>query len=155
MRGQFGGIAGAAQVEDNLIQVSQSCHASLIHPCPSDLHVPRAKPHVSSMPMASQPSHALISVLCSDQAGSARFGQGFALFPRKEGAACFGHAGVGGSVAFADPEHGISVAITLNRLGGDGRTTRAIVHEVSNTCRGALGFGEAGLGQGVHLLLLV
>jgi CubicO group peptidase (beta-lactamase class C family) len=29
----------------------------------------------------------------------------------------FGHAGAGGSVAFADPEVGLSIAVTLNKLG--------------------------------------
>jgi CubicO group peptidase (beta-lactamase class C family) len=37
-----------------------------------------------------------------------------AMGPR---ATAFGHPGAGGSIAFADPEVGLSVAVTLNKMG--------------------------------------
>ncbi len=53
----------------------------------------------------------------------------------------FGHAGAGGSVAFADPEVGLSVAVTLNKMQPvlmDGGVTL----EICNLIRSELGVNE-------------
>jgi CubicO group peptidase (beta-lactamase class C family) len=57
------------------------------------------------------------------------FGLGFmtsSVFAPYGGPAAFGHAGAGGSVGFADPEHGIGFGYVMNRmlanLSGDPRT---------------------------------
>jgi CubicO group peptidase (beta-lactamase class C family) len=53
----------------------------------------------------------------------------------------FGHAGAGGSVAFADPEVGLSVAVTLNQMQPvlmDGGVTL----EICNLIRSELGVNE-------------
>jgi CubicO group peptidase (beta-lactamase class C family) len=62
-----------------------------------------------------------------------RFGSGFFLpstFSPLFGATSFGHAGAGGSLAFADPEHGLGFAYVMNRmqqnLSGDPRTLALI-----------------------------
>ena len=55
----------------------------------------------------------------SIQGGNAKFVGGFTVYPREEGDSempCFGHGGVGGSIAFCDPSNGLSIAVTLNRL---------------------------------------
>jgi len=55
----------------------------------------------------------------SIQGGNAKFVGGFTMYPREEGDSempCFGHGGVGGSIAFCDPSNGLSIAVTLNRL---------------------------------------
>jgi CubicO group peptidase (beta-lactamase class C family) len=55
----------------------------------------------------------------------------------------FGHAGYGGSIGFADPEYGLTFALTKNRLafGLPGATT---VDNVARTVREALGIPESG-----------
>jgi CubicO group peptidase (beta-lactamase class C family) len=60
-----------------------------------------------------------------------RFGSGFFLpspFAPLMGPRSFGHAGAGGSLAFADPERGVAFAYVMNRmqqnLSGDLRTIR-------------------------------
>jgi CubicO group peptidase (beta-lactamase class C family) len=62
-----------------------------------------------------------------------RFGLGFMLaspFSPYGGAGAFGHAGAGGSVGFADPDHGIAFGYVMNRmqqnLSGDPRTRSLI-----------------------------
>jgi len=63
---------------------------------------------------------------------------GFMTFPtpqqKQEASAsvAFGHTGLGGSVAFCDPSDGnnLVVAITVNRLAFDARTTRAIIRKI-------------------------
>jgi CubicO group peptidase (beta-lactamase class C family) len=54
----------------------------------------------------------------------------------------FGHAGYGGSIGFADPEYGLTFALTKNRLafGLSGTTT---LDKVARTVRDALGIPEA------------
>lgn len=62
-----------------------------------------------------------------------RFGSGFFLhsaFCPMLGPASFGHAGAGGSLAFADPERGVAFAYVMNRmqqaLSGDARSAALI-----------------------------
>ncbi|GIW14937.1 MAG: hypothetical protein KatS3mg063_0790 [Tepidiforma sp.] len=45
--------------------------------------------------------------------GGVLMGQHGAMGPRK---AAFGHPGAGGSIAFADPEVGLAVAVTINKM---------------------------------------
>lgn len=56
----------------------------------------------------------------SIQGGGGKFVGGFTMYPRQGGEdakmPCFGHGGVGGSIAFCDPSNGLSIAVTLNRL---------------------------------------
>lgn len=62
----------------------------------------------------------------SIQGGGAKFVGGFTMYPHGSGDAempCFGHGGVGGSIAFCDPVNGLSIAITLNRLTMNTSTT--------------------------------
>jgi CubicO group peptidase (beta-lactamase class C family) len=72
-----------------------------------------------------------------------RKGIGFFLGGRVNGAhgaqgpreSAFGHAGAGGSVAFADPEVGLSVAVTLNQMQPvlmDGGVTLEICELIRN-----------------------
>ncbi len=42
----------------------------------------------------------------------------------------FGHSGLGGSVAFADPDSGVTVAILVNKLTLDAVATQEILHLV-------------------------
>lgn len=62
-----------------------------------------------------------------------RFSLGFAMFceqtfPYGRGTSSFGHAGHGGSLGFADPEYGLSMAYVTNRLGvGLSKDRRALV----------------------------
>ena len=52
----------------------------------------------------------------------------------REGGYAFGHSGVGGSVALCDPQHGLSVAITVNHLVSNRtvakRVMRCVAHEL-------------------------
>jgi CubicO group peptidase (beta-lactamase class C family) len=61
------------------------------------------------------------------------FGLGFmtsSLFAPYGGAASFGHTGAGGSLGFADPEHGIAAGYVMSKmqqsLTGDARSSRVI-----------------------------
>jgi CubicO group peptidase (beta-lactamase class C family) len=45
--------------------------------------------------------------------GGVLMGQHGAMGPRKT---AFGHPGAGGSIAFADPEVGLAVAVTINKM---------------------------------------
>ncbi|MGI9287099.1 MAG: serine hydrolase domain-containing protein, partial [Pseudomonadales bacterium] len=62
-----------------------------------------------------------------------RFSLGFSMisepaFPYGRGRSSFGHAGHGGSIGFADPEYGLSMAYVTNRLGvGLSSDRRALV----------------------------
>eukprot|EP00850_Spirogloea_muscicola_P013679 SM000094S24696 [mRNA] locus=s94:204833:212175:- [translate_table: standard] len=67
------------------------------------------------------------------------FGLGFQRFHATEGTAAagppasgaaFGHIGLGGSVAFCNPAHGLAVAVTLNLLSETREPTAAVVHLV-------------------------
>ncbi|MGI8856721.1 MAG: EstA family serine hydrolase, partial [Thermomicrobiales bacterium] len=55
----------------------------------------------------------------------------------------FGHAGYGGSIGFADPEYGLTFALTKNRLAFNLPGT-GTVDKVAQTVRDALGIPEAG-----------
>lgn len=72
-----------------------------------------------------------------DEAGSSRpvsrWGLGFQLWPtgREGGHWAFGHAGIGGSIGLADPESGIAVAITVNRLSFSLGPTKAFLRLVA------------------------
>jgi aarF domain-containing kinase len=69
-----------------------------------------------------------------------RFGYGFTKLSLGGRPTAFGHAGVGGSLAFCDPHSGVAVAVTVNKLTNDRAVTRALVAEVCS----ALGLGELG-----------
>ncbi|MFK4068361.1 serine hydrolase domain-containing protein [Streptomyces sp. NPDC029674] len=58
----------------------------------------------------------------------------------------FGHGGMGGSYAFADPENGVSYAYTMNRMGAgtSGEDLRSI-HLVGALYEGLTGLGAVGL----------
>lgn len=70
-----------------------------------------------------------------------RFGLGFALespFARYRSTSAFGHPGAGGSMGFADPEHGIAFGYVMNRmwpsvLGPDPRTA-GLLEAVRASC---------------------
>jgi CubicO group peptidase (beta-lactamase class C family) len=49
------------------------------------------------------------------------------------GSCAFGHAGVGGSLALADPERGIALAITVNNLTSSRQLARRVVSCVAET----------------------
>jgi CubicO group peptidase (beta-lactamase class C family) len=52
----------------------------------------------------------------------------------------FGHPGAGGSVAFADPDAGISVAVTLNKMAF-GLPGEGVTDEICDLVRKELGAG--------------
>ena len=54
---------------------------------------------------------------------------------RKYGRTAFGHGGLGGSIALCDPESGLSLAITVNKLTLGRSCTRRIVHHVCDKLR--------------------
>jgi len=71
-----------------------------------------------------------------------RFGSGFFLpsaFSPLMGPRSFGHAGAGGSLAFADPDTGVAFAYVMNQmqqnLGGDSRTA-GLVDAVARAAQG-------------------
>ena len=72
-----------------------------------------------------------------EEAGSSRpasrWGLGFQLWPtgRQGGHWAFGHAGIGGSIGLADPESGVAVAITVNRLSFSLGPTKAFLRLVA------------------------
>jgi CubicO group peptidase (beta-lactamase class C family) len=45
--------------------------------------------------------------------GGSMMGQPGAMAPRES---AFGHPGAGGSIAFADPDAGLAVAVTINKM---------------------------------------
>jgi CubicO group peptidase (beta-lactamase class C family) len=51
----------------------------------------------------------------------------------------FGHGGAGGSIAFADPEAQLAVAITLNKMEFGEKPGQSRAHEICNTIRTSLG----------------
>merc|ERR1719183_557784 len=58
------------------------------------------------------------------QGGASWFSDGFSVYPTHEqGRVMFGHAGIGGSIAFCDVSSGTTIAITLNRLSMDASST--------------------------------
>jgi aarF domain-containing kinase len=61
---------------------------------------------------------------------TAKFGYGFQRFDMGDTASAFGHAGVGGSLAFCDPASGTSVAITLNKLSLHCEPTKLLLDEI-------------------------
>jgi CubicO group peptidase (beta-lactamase class C family) len=63
--------------------------------------------------------------------------------PMGERITAFGHPGLGGSIAFADPEYGLAFALTKTRLVASPPGTGAAL-EVARTVRAALGIPEAG-----------
>lgn len=65
--------------------------------------------------------------------GAQRYGLGVRKFSflRPDGSlstAVFGHGGLGGSLALADPERGITVAVTVNKLTLDAAATTQVLH---------------------------
>lgn len=62
-----------------------------------------------------------------------RWGLGFQLWPtgREGGHWAFGHAGIGGSIGLADPESGVAVAVTVNRLSFSLGPTKAFLRLVA------------------------
>jgi CubicO group peptidase (beta-lactamase class C family) len=67
--------------------------------------------------------------------GGAIMGQHGATGPRRT---AFGHPGAGGSVAFADPEVGLSVAVTLNKMSST-LTAEGPTFEICELIRNELG----------------
>jgi hypothetical protein len=68
------------------------------------------------------------------QGGSGKFRGGFMLYDEDSTSVTFGHSGLGGSIAVCRRNvttgETIAVAVTLNRLQLDAKTTRAIVRTV-------------------------
>lgn len=54
----------------------------------------------------------------------------------------FGHAGAGGSIAFADPEVGLSVAVTLNQMQPQSMQGEGVTLEICELIRDQLGLNE-------------
>ncbi|HZU77249.1 MAG TPA: hypothetical protein VFA70_10830, partial [Dehalococcoidia bacterium] len=52
---------------------------------------------------------------------------------------CFGHAGAGGSIAFADPEVGLSIAVTLNQMQPAVMLGEGVTTQICNLIRHELG----------------
>jgi CubicO group peptidase (beta-lactamase class C family) len=72
-----------------------------------------------------------------------RKGIGFALSdgigPMGPRSTAFGHGGAGGSIAFADPEVRLAVAITLNKMEFGEMPGKSRAHMICDTIRAALG----------------
>lgn len=67
-------------------------------------------------------------------------GSGFQAFDVGETSLAYGHGGIGGSLGMCDPQIGLSVAITVNRLNTDCAPTVAIVDLLARE----LGLGQIG-----------
>jgi aarF domain-containing kinase len=72
-------------------------------------------------------------------ASSSQWGLGFGRFFRPgqttaeasdNGVIAFGHSGMGGSIAFCDPEHDFSIAVTINKMTVAHAETKAVVRLV-------------------------
>ena len=67
-------------------------------------------------------------------------GSGFQAFDVGETGSAYGHGGIGGSLGVCDPQSGLAVAITVNRLNTDCAPTVAIVDLLARE----LGLGQIG-----------
>lgn len=65
------------------------------------------------------------------------------LSPMSERGSAFGHPGAGGSIGFADPEKGLAVGITKNRLRNTLDPTQATAYQVGQKIREVLGIPSA------------
>lgn len=69
---------------------------------------------------------------------------GARLSPMSERVTAFGHPGAGGSIGFADPESGLAVGFTKNRLRTVTDPTQGSAYRVAEQIRASLGIGSDG-----------
>ena len=93
-----------------------------------------ASPRLAAVLKSSQDQTASASGEKLLQGEEGKFRQGFMLYDEDSDSICFGHGGLGGSVALAlhnlATGETLAVAVTLNRLQFDAKTTRSIVRTV-------------------------